>query len=144
AVFETETPTGFAGGTVVTFALHFKNNDKHAIGRLRLSLTAAKPPVALQGPGMPERIPALLAIPQPERTGEQQAELLKWYSTIDPECRKLDQAVQEHLLKAPKPLLAKALISSEGLTPVRLHSQGEDFLPETHFLRRGDSDQKDG
>ena len=46
--------------------------------------------------------------------------------------------------KAPKPNKVKALVSSEGLPPVRLHTQGDDFLKETHFLRRGDPAQKDG
>ena len=35
-------------------------------------------------------------------------------------------------------------MSSEGLPPIRLHSQGDDFLKETHFLRRGDPAQKEG
>jgi hypothetical protein len=35
------------------------------------------------------------------------------------------------------------MISSEGLAAVRLHTQGGDFLPETHFLRRGDPEQKE-
>ncbi|MCS7045591.1 MAG: DUF1553 domain-containing protein, partial [Gemmataceae bacterium] len=55
---------------------------------------------------------------------------------------KLDQAVKEHAKKAPTP--PKVLIATEGLPPVRLHSQGEDFLPETHFLRRGDPANKEG
>ena len=38
----------------------------------------------------------------------------------------------------------KAMICSEGLPPIRLHSQGADFLTETHFLKRGDPNQKDG
>jgi mono/diheme cytochrome c family protein len=42
---------------------------------------------------------------------------------------------------APKPL--KVMIASEGVTPIRHHTQGGDFLPETHFLRRGDCDQKE-
>ena len=29
------------------------------------------------------------------------------------------------------------------MTPVRLHTQGEDVLKETHFLRRGDPNQKE-
>ena len=37
----------------------------------------------------------------------------------------------------------EGLDSSEGLPPLRLHSQGEDFLAETHFLRRGDPNQKE-
>ena len=38
----------------------------------------------------------------------------------------------------------KAMICGEGLTPLRLHTQGGDFLPETHFLERGDANQKKG
>lgn len=38
----------------------------------------------------------------------------------------------------------KVLISTEGLKAVRLHTQGQDFLPETHFLKRGDPTQKEG
>jgi hypothetical protein len=37
----------------------------------------------------------------------------------------------------------KTLISTEGLPALRLHTQGGDFLPATHFLRRGDPDQKE-
>ena len=35
-------------------------------------------------------------------------------------------------------------IATEGLKPVRLHTQGDDFFKETYFLRRGDPDQKEG
>ncbi|HET6324009.1 MAG TPA: DUF1553 domain-containing protein, partial [Planctomycetaceae bacterium] len=38
----------------------------------------------------------------------------------------------------------KALIASEGLPPVRLHTQGDDFFKETFFLGRGDVNQKQG
>ena len=37
----------------------------------------------------------------------------------------------------------KTLISTEGLPALRLHTQGGDVLPATHFLRRGDPDQHD-
>jgi cytochrome c553 len=70
--------------------------------------------------------------------------LAKWYRIIDPDWRKLNSAVQDHLRKAPRPKLVKALISSEGLPAIRLHTQGDDFLKETHFLRRGDPEQKEG
>jgi cytochrome c553 len=42
---------------------------------------------------------------------------------------------------ASKPL--KALIASEGLPALRLHTQGDDFFKQTFFLRRGDVNQKD-
>ena len=47
------------------------------------------------------------------------------------------QAVK-HLSAAPQPTKVKAMIASEGLPAVRLHTQGEDCLPQTHCLRRGD------
>ena len=38
----------------------------------------------------------------------------------------------------------KAMVCSEGVPAIRFHTQGGDFLPETHFLKRGDPNQKDG
>jgi mono/diheme cytochrome c family protein len=143
AVFETDTPLGFEGGTVLTFTLHFKNNEGHNLGRPRLSVTTVRQP-ELQGDGIPQQVLPALNMPAEKRTAEQTAAVRKWYRTVDPEWRKLNQQAQEHLLRAPKPRVVKALISSEGLPAVRLHTQGDDFLPETHFLRRGDPDQKEG
>jgi hypothetical protein len=40
--------------------------------------------------------------------------------------------------------VVKALVTSEGLPAVRLHTQGDDFFQETHYLRRGDPQQKEG
>ena len=40
--------------------------------------------------------------------------------------------------------MTKVLITSEGLPAVRLHTQGDDFLKETHFLERGDPNRKKG
>lgn len=78
------------------------------------------------------------------RGGIKLAALIRWSHTTDPEWRQLKQREQEHLRQAPKPQLVKALIASEGLPAVRLHSQGGDFFNETYFLRRGDPDQKVG
>jgi hypothetical protein len=78
------------------------------------------------------------------RTPEQTSLILRWYAPFDPEWAKLYQAERDHAVTAPKPPIVKMLISSEGVPPIRLHSQGDDFLKETHFLRRGDPGQKDG
>jgi mono/diheme cytochrome c family protein len=43
-----------------------------------------------------------------------------------------------------RPPTTKVLICSEGVPPLRLHTQGADFFPQTYFLKRGDPDQKDG
>ena len=90
---------------------------------------------------IPANIQTVLKLPAAERNDAQKAELLKWYRTIDPEWKKRNQPVVEHAKKAPQP--PKMMISSEGLPAVRLHTQGADFLKETHFLRRGDPDQKE-
>ncbi len=50
--------------------------------------------------------------------------------------------VASDVLAAPKPL--KMMIASEGVTPIRHHTQGADFFEQTYFLRRGDCDQKQG
>jgi hypothetical protein len=46
--------------------------------------------------------------------------------------------------KAAHAPVVKALVTSEGLPAVRLHTQGDDFFKETHYLRRGDPQQKEG
>ena len=80
-----------------------------------------------------------------ERTAQQHEAFLLWYKTFDPEWRSLYDREREHLAQhAPKRNLVKTLIASEGLPAVRLHTQGEDFFPETFFLRRGEVEQKEG
>jgi mono/diheme cytochrome c family protein len=144
AVFETAQPVGHEGGTVLTLTLHFKVNDGHQIGRPRLAITNSRSQAGLDAPGMPAAIRTILAIPAKQRTAEQKNALLRWYRHLDPEWQKLHQAEAKHMARAPKPKLVKVLISTEGLPAVRLHTQGADFLPQTHFLRRGDPDMKEG
>jgi mono/diheme cytochrome c family protein len=147
AVFTAAAPVGFDGGTVLTFTLEFKNNKRHAIGRPRLSLSTAASP-ALTAGAVPEAALQALTDLAGKRgaalTPEQRAGLLAWYRTRDPQWRLLQQKVQDHLKTAPKPAVAKALIASEGVPPLRMHSQGADFFEQTYFLKRGDVDQKDG
>jgi hypothetical protein len=144
AVFETEAPVGFSGGTRLTITLRFNNNTAHSIGRPRLSVTAAPGTVPLDGVARPEAVEQALASAAAggAPADADQKALLAWYRTQDPEWVRLNARVQEHLAQAPKPKLEKALISTEGLPAVRLHTQGDDFLPVTHFLRRGDPSQK--
>lgn len=98
---------------------------------------------ALQCRGMPKQIRQILRIGSAWRSPEQAAIVLQWYRTIDAGWITLAQREQQHLRQAPRPRLAKALISSEGLPAVRLHTQGGDYLEATHFLRRGDPTQKE-
>jgi hypothetical protein len=143
AAFAFEKPVGFPGGTVFTVTLSFNNNTGHGMGRPRVSFSSAEKPELKTAP-VTEVTRTALATPAEKRTAEQTAAVLKWFAPQDAEFQKLAKAEQEHAAKAPKPNVVKALVSSEGLPPIRLHSQGADFLQETHFLRRGDPNQKAG
>jgi len=144
AVFELTKDVGFEGGTTLTVTLAFNGNNKHNIGRPRLSVTTAPRPVVLDGNAMPLNIAQALKTPRDQRTADQTSALLTWYRAIDPEWQRLRKSIDDHAAKAPKPTVEKALISSEGLPAVRLHTQGADFLDKTHFLKRGDPNQKQG
>lgn len=143
AVFEVEGPFGFEEGTVLTFRLQFNNNDGHNLGRPRLAISNdAK--AELKAPGIPFVTRNLLGIQASQRTAEQTQVLLNWARTFDPEWRMLADKSLKHFAKAPQPTKVKALVASEGVPAVRLHTQGGDFLPETHYLRRGDPANKEG
>ncbi|HEV3167613.1 MAG TPA: PSD1 and planctomycete cytochrome C domain-containing protein, partial [Isosphaeraceae bacterium] len=144
AVFETESDLGGDGGITLTMTLAFKNNTGHAIGRPRVSVTSAPRPADAKGAGIPERILRIVDTTRSARKPEQTAALLAWYRLIDPEWQALHRNLEAHAKLEPKPKVVKAMISSEGLPPVRLHTQGADFLEKTHFLKRGDPNQKLG
>jgi len=143
AVFETEGVVGFEGGTVLTVALAFNNNVRHNIGRLRLAVTAAPRPVGLEGNALPAHVAAAFAVDRNKRTAEQAAALVSWYKTRDEQWQALHRAVAEHQKSAPKPKLTTVMIASEGVKPIRHHTQGADFFEKTYYLRRGDCDQKE-
>jgi hypothetical protein len=140
AVFELAEPDT---GTQLVFTLKFANNDGHNLGRFRLSVSAMKD-ADLTAPGITANVRDALAVAAESRPAAPRAIVLAWYRTIDPEWRALNAKREAHLVKAPKPPTAKCLIATEGLPAVRLHTQGEDFFPETYFLRRGDPDNKEG
>jgi hypothetical protein len=140
AVFELDKPVGFAGGTVLAFTLSFANNTGHNIGRPRLAATT-QPRPALTGAALPERVRAVLAKGAPDAA--ERALLLRWFRGIDPGWRTLHDRLEAHRGRPQVPTV-RALICSEGLKPLRLHSQGADFFAQTHFLKRGDPNQKEG
>lgn len=142
AVFELKEDVRFDGGATLKFTLDFRNNGGHNFGKFRLSVTEQPRPVGLDGSGLPMAVAAVLKKPRDGRSPQEVAEVLAWYKTIDPEWRAMNAAVEDHTKLAPKPKGEKALISTEGLPAVRLHTQGGDFLEQTHLLRRGDPNQK--
>lgn len=99
AIFDLKEPLNLEGGAVLTFTLLQNFADsKHAIGRFRLSVTAAKPPV---GRGLPDELQTAVDLPAKERGKEQSAALARYFSAVaDPELAKAREAIAE----ASKPL----------------------------------------
>ena len=95
AVFETVTPIGFDGGTVLTFTLRFANSN-HGIGRPRLSVSTQPNPAVLTGDQVPETVLATLAHLDSDAgvklSDVQRASLLRWYRTFDPQLAKAERA----------------------------------------------------
>ncbi len=144
AAFAFEKPVGFVGGTKLTITLSFNNNTGHGIGKPRFSVSASEKP-ELVGTATTEAVRVALAQMADKRTPEQVAAVMKWYGPQDAEFQKLQKAERDHFATAPKPNKVKALVSSEGLPAIKLHTQAEaEFLKETHFLKRGDPAQKTG
>jgi len=144
AVFHFEKPLSAADGVQLTFTLSFNGNNKHNIGRLRLALSTAPPPLPLVGPTVPEVVRRLLSKPASDRTPAEVAELLVWYRERDSQWLKLQKQLRDHLAKEPKAKLTKVMVCTEGSKPLRHHTQGADFFPQTYFLARGDTNHKRG
>jgi Protein of unknown function (DUF1549)/Protein of unknown function (DUF1553)/Planctomycete cytochrome C len=145
ATFDFAAPVGNDAGTVLTITLKFENNAGHVIGRPRLSITTSPTTLALDAPTVRQNeceIDALAARGGGTPTADVRSAMLRWFGSLDEQWRALSRAEREDDAKAPQPTLTKVLITSEGLPAVRLHTQGDDFLKETHFLERGDPNRK--
>jgi hypothetical protein len=71
---------------VVTFTLSFAHDGNHEIANLRLSATAARPPVRAPDIALPDReVAAILSTPADRRTSPQKQKLADAYRQIAPE-----------------------------------------------------------
>jgi hypothetical protein len=94
AVFQLKQPLKLTEGMKLTFTLDQRFQDKqHNLGKFRLSVTTAKPPVVLTV--LPEAVTAALAVPAEERTDAQKVVLRNHYLTLDKEYAQLKQALAE-------------------------------------------------
>ncbi len=145
AAFDCDKPLANEAGVLLTFTIKFENNTGHNIGRLRLSVTTTPALQDLMTNGLPQRAAEVVGSGGDAREGlapRQRDEFLRWYRTQDAGWLALQAKVAAHLAAAPVPPIHTALISSEGVPAVRTHTQGGDFLEQTHFLKRGDPNQK--
>ncbi len=144
AVFELAEELVLDQPATLVVTLDFQNNNKHAIGRPRLSVTSVAKPLPVEIGGISPEVAVALAAPPSDRTPEQVAAALAFYRPLDAEWGKLSDAEQTHAKSEPQPNLVKVMVCSEGVTPIRHHTQGADFFEQTFFLKRGDCDQKMG
>jgi hypothetical protein len=96
------------------------------------------------GAGVLESVVRTLRKPLDKRSKDETAALSAWYRRYDSEWQKLNTVLAQHAKLEPQPKLLTIMVCSEGVTPIRHHTQGADFFNETFFLKRGDCDQKMG
>jgi hypothetical protein len=124
AVFEVKEPTGFDGGTALTFVLEQLHGGGHLIGRLRLSVTTAPHPV--RADPLPAEVARALAVPAGRRTDAQKAELARHV---------LVGKVEAQRAALPPPQLVYA--GANDFTPVNSFKPARGCRA-VHMLRRGD------
>jgi mono/diheme cytochrome c family protein len=145
AVYDLAEPLKVAEAGKLIITLDFQGNKQHQLGRPRISLTTqTAKPLSVEVGSLSAEVAVALNAPADRRTAKQIGLALKHYRQLDPQWQQLNRAEQEHLQQAPRPNLIKMMVCSEGVTPIRHHTQGADFFNETYFLKRGDCDQKMG
>ncbi|MFN5328922.1 MAG: PSD1 and planctomycete cytochrome C domain-containing protein [Planctomycetota bacterium] len=141
AIFALEKPIDSANGWDCQWLIEFNNNTGHGMGRVRLSFSANDNDVLRNNVE-----PAFVLAARKGSTSVLSPTDLQNARAIqradDSVWKILNQKLKEVESKRPTSPSLKALVSSEGLPAVRLHTQGGDFLEATHFLKRGDSNQK--
>ena len=105
---------------------------------MRLSVTGSPNPSPDSDWALAQGAVAATAAPKPP----QLAALTRWYCRTDTDWQKLSQAERDHARTEPRAQYVKALVCSEGLPAIRLHTQGPDFYEKTFQLKRGDLNQK--
>jgi hypothetical protein len=157
AVFDFDKPVQHEGGVRLTVKLEFINNAKHSIGRPRISfadapgekaepVTADRDPVDADGEPR-RRVTEILVKPAAQRTDGEKSELAALHRKFDEGWRALDTVVRRLDAEKPAPTLVKVLVASENVPKIPHHADERGyphFYPETHFLRRGDVNQKEG
>ncbi|MCX7403520.1 MAG: PSD1 and planctomycete cytochrome C domain-containing protein [Planctomycetia bacterium] len=140
-------PFELEAGVPLTITLDFRVNTQHSLGRFRISLTSVAEPL-LDGDSLPPPIADILAeASSPEQMAslpaEKQNALFEWWKKRDANWRRLQAKVDQHTKQEPS-AKTNIMICGEGYKPMRHHTQGADFFPESYFLERGSVDRKNG
>jgi hypothetical protein len=138
--FEVENAPEYAGGTILEILLEFRTNTSHTIGNFRLGVSDQVSQLDLKDAGLPAGAKEFLQGKPIDASTK--AALLAWLLAKDPEREKIVAKIADLDKAKPAAKTVKALVCSEGLPAIRLHTQGGDYLEQTHFLKRGDPNQK--
>ena len=120
AVFFTDAPIGFEGGTILTFTIDQQFGSQHLLGRFRLSVSAdANAKAEIDSAGPPAPILAILKVPAEERTAAQKARVANYYRSIAPELA-TDRAKLETLQQTVGPYaqMAEMAASIRAAVPI--------------------------
>lgn len=141
AIFSNGTSKISPNGWDTRWTLQFNNNTGHGMGNIRIAFSAADTNDYESKPE-PGFVTRIRTNPNIRLSGAEQLEAEQIQRSLDDEWKKLKQELAKLESRKPSQPTLKALVSSEGLPAVRLHTQGGDFLEHTHFLKRGDPNQK--
>ena len=164
AVFRIATPMQSNDGDRLRFTLRFHHpNPKHAMGRMRFSVSnAPSPPVEVGGNAPPadvleavNQIAAQIAKQIADKNAAAPSDdptksplwktALDWYKPINPSWNEWNGKLAKLLKDGPAIRLTKVLVTTEGEPHLPHHADDRGYphyYPETHLLRRGDVEQK--
>ncbi|MCY3005361.1 MAG: PSD1 and planctomycete cytochrome C domain-containing protein [Planctomycetota bacterium] len=128
-------------------------NAKHAMGRMRFSISKApSPPVEVGGNAPPAdvleaiaKIAEKLPMTKELQSSDAWKTALAWYQSVDPQWIQLNSKFTKLQADGPALQRTNVLVTTEGEPHLPHHADDRGyphFYPETHLLRRGDVDQK--
>ena len=149
AVFEFAEAVESQGKTRWSIRLLFNHpNQRHAMGRIRLSLSGRlDAPVEIGTNDISSHLKADLAEVKEKRDSSSKAwkTAFQWYATTVPAWQMKKKLIDELRNKGSDVKLTKVMVTSEGLPHMKHHADGRGFphfYPQTHLLTRGDVQQK--
>ena len=141
AIFTNSNSTKSPSGWETRWTLQFNNNSGHGIGNIRIAFSESETN-GFDDDSEPAFISKSRINPQVKLSASETLQAQQIQRFMDVEWKRLTTELSALETRKPVQPKIKALVSSEGLPAVRLHTQGGDFLEQTHFLKRGDPNQK--
>ncbi len=147
AMFVFDKPLDLAPDEKLVITLAFTVNTQHNIGRPRFSITSDGEP-RLEGGVLPAKIAASMRRARDEDgaasfSDNDRKSIFDWWKQRDGAWQAAHKKLADHQAREPVSKTT-VMICGEGYTPVVMHSQGAAFFEETYFLKRGNSELKDG